>query len=47
VPFLFFALPDTFSTISRASGPVFMFCVPRLVSHGTEGIESRLDVLIS
>jgi hypothetical protein len=31
VPFSSFALPDTFSTVPRASGPVFMFCVHRFV----------------
>jgi hypothetical protein len=28
VPFSYFALPDSFSAVSRASGPVFMFYAP-------------------
>jgi hypothetical protein len=47
VPFSFFALPDTFSTISRASGPVFMFCTPGHVFGGTVGVGSRFHVLCS
>jgi hypothetical protein len=35
VPFSCFALSDSFSTVSRASGPVFMFCAPRLIFTGT------------
>jgi hypothetical protein len=45
VPISCFARPDSFSTISRASGPVFMFCAPRLVFDGTEGVGSRFHVL--
>jgi hypothetical protein len=30
VPFLCFALPDPFSAVPAASGPVFMFCAPGL-----------------
>jgi hypothetical protein len=45
VPFSCFALPDMFSAISRASGPVFMFCAPGLVFGGTEGVVCRLHVL--
>jgi hypothetical protein len=37
VPFLCFALPDSFSAVPRASGPVFMFCVPGLVFGDTGG----------
>jgi uncharacterized protein (DUF3820 family) len=37
VPFSYFALPDPFLAVSRASGPVFMFCAPRPISGGTEG----------
>jgi hypothetical protein len=32
VPFSCFALPDSFSAVPRASGPVFMFCAPDLFS---------------
>jgi hypothetical protein len=31
--------------VPRASGPVFMFCAPRLVFSGTEGVGSRFYVL--
>jgi hypothetical protein len=40
VPFSSFALPDSYSTVPRASGPVFMFCAPGLVFGSTEGVES-------
>jgi hypothetical protein len=36
-PFLYFAFPESFLTVPRASGPVFMFCAPGLVLGGTEG----------
>jgi hypothetical protein len=42
--FSWFALPDTFSAVSRASGPVFMFCVPVLVFGGAEGVGSCVHV---
>jgi hypothetical protein len=45
VPFSCFALPDLFSAVPRALGPVFMFCVPVLVFGGTEGVGSRFHVL--
>jgi hypothetical protein len=45
VPFSCFARLDSFSTISRASGPIFMFCVPRLTFCGTKGVRSRFHVL--
>jgi ribosomal protein L32 len=38
IPFSCFALPDSFSTVPRASGPFFMFCAPGLVFGGTEGV---------
>jgi hypothetical protein len=47
VLFSCFALPDLFSTVPRASGPVFMFCAPGLVFDGTEGVMSRFHVLRS
>jgi hypothetical protein len=40
-----FALPDSLSSVSRASGLVFMFCTPGLVFGDTEGVESRYLVL--
>jgi hypothetical protein len=45
VPFSCFVSSDSFSTVPRASGPVFMFCAPGLVFGGTEGVESRFPVL--
>jgi hypothetical protein len=47
VPFLYFARLDSFSLVPRASGPVFLFCVPRLVFDGTEGVGSDFHVLRS
>jgi hypothetical protein len=41
------ALPDSFSTVQRASGPVFMFCVPVLIFGDTEGVGYRFHVLRS
>jgi hypothetical protein len=45
VPFSCFALPDLFSTVSRESGPVFMFCTLGLIFFGTEGAGSRFHIL--
>jgi hypothetical protein len=45
VPFSCFALPDTFSGVTRSSGPVFMFCTPELVFGGTEGVGSLFHIL--
>jgi hypothetical protein len=47
VTFSCFALPDSFSTLPRVSGPVLMFCAPGLVFSGTEGVRSSLHVLRS
>jgi hypothetical protein len=47
VPFSCFMRPDSFSAVPRASGPIFMFCAPGLVSHGTDGIGSRFQFLRS
>jgi hypothetical protein len=47
VPFSWFALPNSFSTVPRASGPVFMFCAPGIVFDGTEGVRSPPHVLCS
>jgi hypothetical protein len=47
VPFSCFALPDSFSTVSIASGPVFMFCAPGPIFGGTEGVITRFHVLRS
>jgi hypothetical protein len=45
VPFSYFALPDTFSAVPRASGPIFMFCAPGLIFSCIEGVESRFHAL--
>jgi hypothetical protein len=47
VPFSCFALLDSFSTVSKAPGPVLMLCVVGLVLRRTEGVGSRLHVLHS
>jgi hypothetical protein len=45
VPFSCFAHPHSFSAVLRASGPVFLFCVPLLIFGGSEGVVSRFHVL--
>jgi hypothetical protein len=45
VSFSYFSLPHSFSTVPRASGPVFMFCASGLVFGGAEGVGYRFDVL--
>jgi hypothetical protein len=45
VPFTCFALLDSFSAVTRASGPVYMFCTPRLFFGGNEGVGSRFHIL--
>jgi hypothetical protein len=45
VSFSIFALPDLFSAVTRALGPVFTFCAPGLIFDGTEGVASRFLVL--
>jgi hypothetical protein len=47
VPFSYFALSHPFSTVPRASSPVFIFCAPGHVFGGTDGVESRFQVLCS
>jgi hypothetical protein len=47
VPFSRFALPASFSAVSGASGPVFLFCAPGLFFGGTEGVRSCFHVLRS
>jgi hypothetical protein len=47
VPISCFAHQDSFSAVPRASGPVFMFCAPRLVFNYTKGIRSRFRVLLT
>jgi hypothetical protein len=43
----YFALPNSFSAISCASGPFFIFCAPGLIFGGTEGVGSCFQVLRS
>jgi hypothetical protein len=45
VPFSYFAYPDSFSAVSRASGPVFLFCPLRSVFGSSGGFGSRFNVL--
>jgi hypothetical protein len=45
VPFAYFALPGSFSAVSRASSSVFMFCAS--VFDGTEGVISLFLILRS
>jgi hypothetical protein len=47
VPFSCFVCPDSFSTVPWALGPVFMFCRSGIIFGGTEGVESRCQVLRS
>jgi phage FluMu gp28-like protein len=42
-----FARPNSFSTVPRASAPVFMFCVPGFIFGGSEGVGCRFNVLRS
>jgi hypothetical protein len=44
VPSSCFALPDSFSALPWALGPVFIFCAPRLVLGGSKGVGSRYHV---
>jgi hypothetical protein len=43
-PFSCFARPNSVSTVPRASCLVFMFCAPRLIFGGTDGVVSRFHV---
>jgi hypothetical protein len=45
VSFSYFALPDSFLAVPRASGPVFMFCALRLFFSGIGGVGSRFLIL--
>jgi hypothetical protein len=47
VPFSYVELPNTFSTVRRASGPIFMFYATGLIFGGTEGVGSDFNVLCS
>jgi hypothetical protein len=43
-PFSCSALPDSFWAVPRAPDPVVMFCTPRIVWGGTEGVASSFQV---
>jgi hypothetical protein len=45
ISFSYFARPDSFSAVLRASDPVYMFCAPGLVFGGNEGVGSCFHVL--
>jgi hypothetical protein len=45
VPFSCFMRPDSFSAVSSAPGPFFMFYAPGIIFGGTEGVRSRCHVL--
>jgi hypothetical protein len=47
VPFSCFALPDTFSAVSRVSGNVLIFCAPGLAFGGTKGVSYHFNVFLS
>jgi hypothetical protein len=47
VPFSCFALSDSYSTVPRASGPVFIFCAPGLIFDARGGVSSNFHVLRS
>jgi hypothetical protein len=47
LPVLFFTRPNSFSTVPTASGPDIIFCSPRYVFGGAEGVGSRFHVLRS
>jgi hypothetical protein len=40
VQFLCFWLPGPYSEVPRVSGPIYMFCAPRIIFNGTDGIGS-------
>jgi hypothetical protein len=44
-PFSHFVRPDSFSAAPMASCTVLMFCTPRLIFGGAEGVGSRFHVL--
>jgi hypothetical protein len=47
VPFSCFVLPDSFSVVPSASGPVLITCAPGIIFDGTEGVGSCFHVLRS
>jgi hypothetical protein len=47
LPFSSFALPNPIFAVPTASVPVFLFCAPRPILGGTDGVGSRFHVLRS
>jgi hypothetical protein len=47
VPFSYFALPNSFSSVPRVLGLVFMFCAPGHVFGVADGVGSRFHALRS
>jgi hypothetical protein len=47
IPFSSFALQNSFLTITRASGHIFMYCAPKLFFSGTECVRSYFNVCTS
>jgi hypothetical protein len=45
VPFSYLVRPDSFSAVTRVSGPVFLFCAPGLIFDTTEGVGSCFHIL--
>jgi hypothetical protein len=45
IQFSCFMLPDPFLTVPTTPCPVFMFCAPRLIFDGTEGVGSGFLIL--
>jgi hypothetical protein len=44
-PFSCIARPNSFLVVLKTSGPVYMFCTPRLIFGATKGVSSRFHVL--
>jgi hypothetical protein len=47
VPFSYFVLPESFSTVLRALSLVFMFCASRIIFGGNEGVVYHFHFLRS
>jgi hypothetical protein len=47
VPFSYFALPNSFSAVTRASAPDFTSLARGVISYDTEGVGNRFHVLHS
>jgi hypothetical protein len=44
VLFSYSALPDTFLAVRSVPSPIFMFCEPRLIFSGSDGVQSHFHV---